>query len=79
MKVLLRFSDLKAAGIVGSWPMLTHRIQRDGFPPGFLLGPNSRAWHAEDVEAWLATRPTAKKPAPRRRRRQAATAATAIT
>jgi hypothetical protein len=24
----------------------------------FLLGPNSRAWRADDVEKWLAERPT---------------------
>jgi hypothetical protein len=30
-----------------------------GFPSGFLLGANTRAWRAADIEAWLASRPTA--------------------
>ena len=58
----LRFADLKAAGIVASWPMLRRRIERDGFPPGCMLGPNTRAWAQEEIAAWLATRPTARKP-----------------
>jgi predicted DNA-binding transcriptional regulator AlpA len=71
----LRFADLKAAGIVASWPMLRRRIERDGFPPGRMLGPNTRAWSEAEIDAWLRSRPTAG-PAPRgvakarRRRRQ---------
>ena len=60
----LRFADLKQAGIVNSWPMLKRRIERDGFPPGRMLGPNTRAWDEAEVERWLASRPTAKKPVP---------------
>ena len=62
----LRFSDLKARGIVNSWPMLRRRVERNGFPPGRMLGENTRAWSEEEVERWLASRPTAKKPAPSR-------------
>ncbi len=62
----LRFADLRAAGIVTSWPMLRRRVERDGFPPGRMLGANTRAWSEDEVEAWLASRPTAKKPAPSR-------------
>jgi DNA-binding transcriptional regulator YiaG/predicted DNA-binding transcriptional regulator AlpA len=69
MKKFLRFADLKAAGIANSWPMLRHRIERDGFPRGRLLGPNTRAWTEEEIDAWLASRPTAPKPGlPRSRR-----------
>ena len=68
----LRFSDLRAAGIVNSWPMLRRRIERDGFPPGRMLGPNTRVWSEEEVEAWIASRPTTKKPAPPRRSKTAA-------
>jgi predicted DNA-binding transcriptional regulator AlpA len=70
----LRFADLKAAGIVNSWPMLKRRIERDGFPLGRMLGPNTRVWSEEEVEAWIASRPTAKKPAPRRSRKKTAAA-----
>jgi hypothetical protein len=66
----LRFRDLKDRGIINSWPMLRRRIERDGFPPGRMLGPNTRAWSEKEIERWLASRPTAKKPTPRREREQ---------
>jgi predicted DNA-binding transcriptional regulator AlpA len=55
----LRFADLKAAGIINSWPMLRRRIERDGFPPGLMLGANTRAWVEADVAAWIESRRTA--------------------
>jgi len=61
---LVRFPDLKARGIIKSWPMLKRRIQRDGFPPGRMIGPNSRAWTESEIEQWLDSRPLAG-PAPR--------------
>jgi len=61
---LLRFKDLRERGIIRNWPMLKRRITRDGFPPGRMIGPNSRAWTEEEVEAWVKSRPTAG-PAPR--------------
>jgi predicted DNA-binding transcriptional regulator AlpA len=61
---LVRFPDLKARGIINSWPMLKRRIQRDGFPPGRMIGPNSRAWTESEIEQWLDSRPLAG-PAPR--------------
>jgi predicted DNA-binding transcriptional regulator AlpA len=73
---LLRFRDLKDRGIVNSWPMLRRRIERDGFPLGRMLGPNTRAWTETEVEEWLKSRPTAG-PAPRgaaRTRRERKTA-----
>ena len=42
--VFLRFADLKARGIVGNWMTLRRWIEREGFPPGVKLGPNTRAW-----------------------------------
>jgi hypothetical protein len=60
----LRFRDLKDRGIINSWPILRRRIERDGFPPGRMLGPNTRAWSEAEVEAWIKSRPTAG-PAPR--------------
>ena len=56
----LRFKDLKARGIVASWPSLRYKIQHNGFPQGRYLGANSRAWTAEEVQAWLDALPTAK-------------------
>jgi hypothetical protein len=40
------------------------RIKDDGFPPGRMIGPNSRAWTEAEVDAWIKSRPTAG-PAPR--------------
>jgi len=54
---LLRFADLKARGIVRNWPTLKRWIEREGFPQGILLGPNSRAWEEEGVNDWVASRP----------------------
>jgi predicted DNA-binding transcriptional regulator AlpA len=62
----LRFRDLQEAGIVASWPMLSRRIERDGFPPGRKLGPNTRVWTEQEVRAWLDSRPTTRKAAPPR-------------
>jgi predicted DNA-binding transcriptional regulator AlpA len=61
----LRFRDLKARGIVANRATLRNWIRDRGFPPGQLTGPNTRTWD-EDIEInpWLASRPTAPKPAP---------------
>jgi len=72
MITLLRYRDLKARGIVASWALLRIRIARDGFPEGRLLGPNCRVWTESEIEEWIASRPTAKKPAPRRKAKAAA-------
>jgi predicted DNA-binding transcriptional regulator AlpA len=61
---LLRFRDLQDRGIIANWPTLKARIERDGFPPGRMIGPNSRAWTEAEVEAWIKSRPVAG-PAPR--------------
>jgi predicted DNA-binding transcriptional regulator AlpA len=42
-------------------------IDEEGFPPGAMLGRNTRAWALDEVEAWLAARPTARKAVPRRK------------
>jgi predicted DNA-binding transcriptional regulator AlpA len=59
MTVLLRFRDLQQRGLVKSWPMLKRRIERDGFPPGRMLGPNTRAWTEAEVDRWYEARPVA--------------------
>jgi hypothetical protein len=54
---LLRFRDLKARGVVNSWPQLKRLQRLCGFPLGRMLSPNIRAWTEEEVDAWLASRP----------------------
>jgi predicted DNA-binding transcriptional regulator AlpA len=62
----LRFPDLKARGIVQSRMTLKRLIDDQGFPPGVLLTPNSRAWTEAEVNDWLTSRPVARKPDPRK-------------
>ena len=57
----LRYPDLAARGIVKTRMTLKRLIDSQGFPPGILLPPNCRAWSEEDVDAWLASRPVARK------------------
>jgi predicted DNA-binding transcriptional regulator AlpA len=60
----LRYKDLEAQGIVGSWTQLLRLIDDNGFPQGILLSPNIRAWTEAEVCAWLAARPTKRKVMP---------------
>ena len=50
---LLRFADLREAGIVTNWPQLKRLVDNGGFPPGFMLSPAIRVFPAGEVEAWL--------------------------
>ena len=59
-----RFADLKAAKIVNNLTTLKRLIETQGFPVGIKLGPNTRAWSDDEINAWLATRPSGKKPTP---------------
>ncbi len=52
----LRFSDLVDLGIVRNRVTLGRWIKLHDFPTGIKLGPNSRAWPVDQVEAWLAAR-----------------------
>ena len=61
----IRFTELKARGIVKNWPTLRNRINKQGFPPGKLTGPNERTWTEQEVKDWIDSRPTAPKPTPR--------------
>jgi predicted DNA-binding transcriptional regulator AlpA len=54
----LRFADLQARGIVRTWQGLRYLQHHQGFPPGRLLGPSSRAWTADELNEWLASRPS---------------------
>ncbi len=53
---LVRFKDLKAAGIVNNWVTLRHYIADCGFPPGIRISYNVRAWPLSQIENWLAIR-----------------------
>jgi hypothetical protein len=61
MSTLLRFKHLKQRGIVASFAQVKHLQEKEGFPLGRLLGPNTRVWTEDEVEAWLASRPTERK------------------
>jgi predicted DNA-binding transcriptional regulator AlpA len=61
---LLRFKDLRERGVISNWPMLKRRIERDGFPVGKMVGPNTRVWIEEEVEKWIRSRPSGG-PAPK--------------
>ncbi len=54
-----RYTDLVKAGIVNNRTTLGRWIKNYGFPRGVLLGPNTRAWPADEVDAWLAARAAA--------------------
>jgi hypothetical protein len=58
---MLRFADLKERGIVSSWENLSKWIEREGFPPGRMLGPNTRAWTDAEIASWIESRPVAPK------------------
>jgi hypothetical protein len=60
----LRFRDLKARGIVQSWPQLKRLIELYGFPSGRMISPNTRAWAEEDIDAYYRSCPV-EGPAPR--------------
>jgi Prophage CP4-57 regulatory protein (AlpA)/AT hook motif len=83
LPVYVRYKNLVAANIVQNWPALIRLIEQEQFPEGVWLGRNTRAWRLGDIEAWLASRPTARKILPvgargRGRPRKAATAEAAI-
>ena len=62
----LRYSDLKARGIVKNRVTLSNWQKKHGFPKGQMTGPNTRTWDEEtEVNPWLASRPAAPKPVPK--------------
>ena len=74
MSTFLRYPDLVERQIVNNRTTLGRWIKSEGFPPGVLLGPNSRAWPANQVEAWLETRAAARNPAAKAEDNEAAEA-----
>jgi predicted DNA-binding transcriptional regulator AlpA len=63
MQKRLRYADLERLGVVNNRITLKNWINKRGFPPGQLTGPNSRTWGEAEVQAWLDGRPTARKAA----------------
>jgi len=65
-KTLWSFSDLKTLGYVNDRATLRRREAREGFPQSVVLSGNSVAWNADEVRAWLASRPRGSAPQPLR-------------
>ena len=61
MRTLVRFRGLRDYG-VNNWVTLGRWIRDEGFPAGFYLAKNTRAWYKDDCDAWLASRPKADPP-----------------
>jgi hypothetical protein len=53
----LRQKNLTERGISGSHQQTRHLQIHHGFPPGRLLGPNTRVWTEDEIIAWLDSRP----------------------
>ena len=51
-----RYPALVKAGIVNNRTTLSRWIKDHGFPTGVVLGPNTRAWPEDEVDAWLEKR-----------------------
>jgi predicted DNA-binding transcriptional regulator AlpA len=56
MAAFLRFHDLQKRGIVNNRVTLKRWQDREGFPRGIKLGPNTRVWAEDEIEAYLAKR-----------------------
>ena len=64
----VRYADLKARKIVNNRQTLANWTRDEGFPPGRLLGPNTRVWTEEEVAEWFDARPATNNRNPRSRR-----------
>ena len=70
LPMFVRFKDLQARGIVGSWAALQDLIKNQAFPPGRLRGPSSRIWTTDEISQWLDSRPIGQSEQTRRRARR---------
>jgi Prophage CP4-57 regulatory protein (AlpA) len=55
-------NELIKRGVFNSRMTLWRAIRDRGFPEGILITPSRRVWREADVDAWIASRPTGKKP-----------------
>jgi predicted DNA-binding transcriptional regulator AlpA len=67
-KRYLRFCDLVDRGLITNRTTLANWIRDRGFPPGVLIGPNTRLWDADEIDAWIAARAVAPAPVSKRPR-----------
>ena len=77
MTKYLRYPKLVERGLVNNRATLKNLIDKCGFPPGRLIGPNTRVWTDEELDAYVAGCPVAPKaapPSPRSRRAREAAA-----
>lgn len=51
-RTFYRYPDLVEAGIVNNRTTLARWIKAKLFPAPVSLGPNTRAWPADEVEEW---------------------------
>ncbi len=58
----LRYADLVDQGIVNNWTTLGRWVKTQGFPPGVLIGPNTRVWTPEEIEAYYKARAAKMEP-----------------
>jgi len=58
MSKLLSFCDLQALGVVSNRTQLARLIEKNDFPPGFLLSANARRWTEEEIAEWVEARRT---------------------
>jgi predicted DNA-binding transcriptional regulator AlpA len=62
MTKLNRFKDLKSKGFADSWAQLKRMIELYGFPPGRMITPNVRAWTDEELDAYVASQLSGRRP-----------------
>jgi predicted DNA-binding transcriptional regulator AlpA len=59
----LRFKDLQGRKIVNNRTTLRRWEKEQDFPAGIMLGPRSRAWTEQEIDAWLDRRSRAQQSA----------------
>jgi hypothetical protein len=58
LEELCRLKHLQENNIADSYTQAKELEEKEGFPRGMMLGPNTRAWFVSEVNAWLKNRPT---------------------
>jgi hypothetical protein len=58
-KIIRGLAGLKERNILMNWPAVADAVKNKGFPPGFMLTPNTRCWWEDEVMAWVESRPSA--------------------
>jgi len=61
MTIYYLYSDLVKAGIVNNRVTLSRWIEKEAFPSGVMLGPNTRAWLKDEIDRWCSSRVTSRK------------------